>query len=231
MSFFFAVVMELFGLVCEPHQFFAKRILSLHCGKELFPGQFFPVRRYNRCIAVMLLEQRCRFGNSFCGKRGMRQNDTARMFDLIEKKFPEVSQVHLAFFRINDRTKCVQFGVRHCSPLNGADDVGQLSDAGRFDDNPIGRKPACDFPKRLGKIAHERTADATGVHFRDFNTRFPQKSAVDADLPEFVFDQNDLFSAVCLTDQFFNERCLSCAQKTGKNINFHRLPLSGLVSQ
>lgn len=47
-----------------------------------------------------------------------------------------------------------------------------------------------------------------------------EEAAVDGDLAELVFDQHDLFARVGLGDQFFDERGLAGAEKTGENINF-----------
>ena len=73
--------------------------------------------------------------------------------------------------------------------------------------------------ERFGEVADERAADAAGVHLRDLDARFLQERAVDADLAEFVFDEDQLFAVEAVRDQFFDERRLACAQKPAENID------------
>ena len=40
----------------------------------------------------------------------------------------------------------------------------------------------------LGEIAYERTANTAGIHFRNIDSRVLQKSAVNSDFTELVFD-------------------------------------------
>ena len=40
----------------------------------------------------------------------------------------------------------------------------------------------------LGEIADERTANTAGIHFRNIESRVLQKSAVNSDFTELVFD-------------------------------------------
>ena len=87
-----------------------------------------------------------------------------------------------------------------------------------------------DLTQRLAEIADQRAADAAGVHLVDADTRVLHEAAVDADLAEFVFDQNNLLALVGLADHFLNERGLARSKKTGINVNgCHNLPcfLSG----
>ena len=65
----------------------------------------------------------------------------------------------------------------------------------------------------FAEIAHKATADATGVHLCYLYSRFLQKSAVNTDLTEFVFNKDYLFSCISFFKKFFDERSLSRAQK------------------
>lgn len=46
-----------------------------------------------------------------------------------------------------------------------------------------------------------------------------QKTAVDADFPEFVFDENDLFTLKGLVQQLLDESGFSRPQEAGNNVN------------
>ena len=76
------------------------------------------------------------------------------------------------------------------------------------------------FFERVGKVAHEAAADATGVHLVDLHAGVLEEAAVDGDLTELVFDQHDLFARVGLSDQLFDQRGLAGTEKAGENINF-----------
>ena len=85
----------------------------------------------------MLAQQRYRLCNFFLVAR-MRKDDAACIFHLIEEKFAEIFQIHLAFFRIDNGAERIELRILHARALNGADDIGELSDAGRFYDNAVG---------------------------------------------------------------------------------------------
>lgn len=46
-----------------------------------------------------------------------------------------------------------------------------------------------------------------------------RKPAVNADLTELVFDEDDLFTLIGLADHLFNERGLARAEESGVNVN------------
>ena len=64
------------------------------------------------------------------------------------------------------------------------------------------------------EIPHQGTADAAGVHFPDLNPGFLQETAVNADLPEFIFDQDYLASRQSLLQELSDQRGLSRAEKS-----------------
>ena len=50
----------------------------------------------------------------------------------------------------------------------------------------------------FSEITYQRAADAPGVHLTDLDAGFFEESAVNANLPELIFDQYDLLSFECL---------------------------------
>ena len=76
------------------------------------------------------------------------------------------------------------------------------------------------LPQRLAEIAHQAAANAAAVHFGNVNTRFLQKTTVNADFTKLIFNEDKLFAGISLRNQLLDERRLACTQKTGENINF-----------
>ncbi len=77
-----------------------------------------------------------------------------------------------------------------------------------------------DLLKGPAEVAHQRAADAAGVHLGDVDARVLEEAPVDADFAELVFDEDQLLSLVALGDHFFDERGLASAQKAGVDIDF-----------
>ena len=152
---------------------------------------------------------------------GSGQNDRAGIFNLVDKKLAEVLDIDLALGSIYNCDCTVQFHLgTFCRILDGLHDVRELADAGGLDENSLRRIGAHHFTQRCTKISHQRAADAAGIHFTDFNAGFFEESAVNADLAEFILDQDDTGARECILKQFFDQGCLSGSKKTGNNINF-----------
>ena len=69
------------------------------------------------------------------------------------------------------------------------------------------------------EVAHQGAADAAGVQLIDLDARLPHEAAVDADLTEFVLDEDQLFAVEGFLDQLFDEGRLAGAQKAGEYID------------
>ena len=77
--------------------------------------------------------------------------------------------------------------------------------------------------QRFSKVADQGAADASAIHFGYLNACILHKSAVDADLAEFVLDQHQLFAGISLLQKLLDQRGLSGAQKAGENINLRHV--------
>ncbi len=108
----------------------------------------------------------------------------------------------------------------HLQVLHRTDHIAQLAHTGRLDQNAVGVIGLHHLLQRLAEITHQAAADAAAVHFGNVNTRFLQKTTVNADLTKLIFNEDKLFAGIGFRDQLLDERRLSCAQKTGENINF-----------
>ena len=104
--------------------------------------------------------------------------------------------------------------------LHGTDNVAQLANAGRLDQDAVRMISLHDLFQRLTEVAHQGAADAAGVQLVDLNASLTHKAAVNADLAEFVFDQHQLFAYIALTDQLLNQSGFTGAQKAGEYCNF-----------
>ena len=139
---------------------------------------------------------------------------------MIQEKFTEILGVHAAFGNICDRraARQFQFGMFRRHIAHDLADVGQFAHAGRLDQNAIRVIGIDHLDQRFGEIAHQRTADAAGVDFRDLNAGILHETAVDADLAIFIFQQHNFFAFKSAVEQLLDQRRLACAQKTGDDI-------------
>ena len=193
---------------------------ALHGREQLLAGQILPRSRDDARVLVQaaqhgdgLVETLLR---ALCGAR---EQDSACVRDLILEELAEVLEVHLGLERVNDGDEAVELNVK-VRVLNRCDNVGELADAGRLDEDAVGVVLVDDVVQRLAEVADERAADAACVHLVDNDACVLEEAAVDADLAELVLDQNDLFALERVREQTLDERGLACAQKTGDNINF-----------
>ena len=151
---------------------------------------------------------------------GTGQDDGGGGFDLVVVELAEVLHIHLDLARVGHGHGVAQrdLVIRHLA--HSGDDVGQLAHAGRLDQNTVGMVLGNDLLQRLAKIAHQRAADAAGVHFGDVDAGILQKAAVNADLAELVLDQHQLLPLVTFGDHLFDQGRLARTEEAGENINF-----------
>ena len=215
------LVVVLGGLGLEVLKLGGQRVAPLHRLEDLLAVELRPGRGHDRGGRVLLAQQR-HGGVELLGADalGAREDDGARVLDLVVEELTEVLHVHPALVRVHDGREAIEHQLVGLHALHGADDVAQLADARRLDEDAVGVELLEHFFERIGKVAHEAAADAAGVHLVDLHAGVLEEAAVDGDLAELVFDQHDLFARVRLGDQLFDQRGLAGAKKTGENINF-----------
>ena len=194
--------------------------LLLHGLFDLRPGQLRPRRGNDHGIVILLANQvnaGVELGLGHAIRAG--EDDGVGRFDLVVVELAEVLHVHFALRRVRygDKIAELHFVIRHA--LHSLDDVRQLADAGRLDQDAVGCVLGHNLLQRLAEVAHERAADAAGVHLGDGDAGLLQKAAVDADLAEFVLDQHELFAGIGFLDHLLDERRLARAEKAGINID------------
>ena len=199
---------------------------AFHGGEQLLAGQVLP--RGGDDAGVLI--QAAQHGNGLV-KALLRalsragQQDGTGMRHLILEKLTEVLEVHLGLERVNNRDEAVQLNLE-VRVLYRSDNIRQLADAGRLDQDAVRMVLVHNIVQRLAEVANQRAADAACVHLVYNNASILEEAAVNADLTELVLDQNNLLTLERIGQQTLDESRLASTQKTGNNINFsHALSL------
>ncbi len=107
--------------------------------QDILPVQFIPRCRYNRCFRIMLpyhIHAGCQLllADFSCPA----QNDCSCIFYLVNKKVPEILDIHLAFHGIHYCHRTVQFHlcIRHYV-LHRLHHIRKLPYSGRLYQNPF----------------------------------------------------------------------------------------------
>ena len=219
-------VLGLFDLVLVAH-FFQKLIAERHLldrGENGLAVQLVPRRRQDGGVGILLAQHRGGSLELFL-RELLRagEDDRAGGLDLVVIELAEVLHIDLDLARIGHGDIAVELELVRAlvhGALHGNDHVGELPHAARLDEHAVGVELLDDLLERLVEVADKGAADAAGGHLGDLDAGLLQKAAVDVDLTELVFDQHELFAAVSLGDQLFDERGLAGTQKAGENINF-----------
>ena len=194
---------------------------SFHSGKDILAVQFVDRRGDDGRVVVVFFDVGERFFDfRLRGDVRVAQNDAVGVFELVKEKFAEVFGVHKAFFGVYDRRFGIDLNTVQAFFHRGGD-VRKFAHARRFDNDTVGVKFFGHFFERFGKIADQTATNATAVHLRDFYSGVFQKTAVDTDFAEFVFDQDDFFSVIRFFYELFDQSGLPRTEKTRKNIDFH----------
>ena len=222
MVLFLFVLVVLLGLGAADHvsQLFGERVLLLHGFEDLCAGELVPRRRDDDGVLVVLTQQGHGGGQLLLGDgAGAAENDGGGGLDLVRVEFTEILQIDLALRGICHGDEAAERDALVRNTLYGADDVAELADAGRLDEDAVGMIVGDDLLQRAAEVADERAADAAGVHLVDLNAGVLHEAAVNADLAELVFDEDNLFTLIGLADHLFNEGGLARAEESGVNVN------------
>jgi hypothetical protein len=197
-----------------------ERAFFLDRGEDRFSRNLRPRRRNQRRVRIQRSDDRKAVGKlRLACPLGMRKNNGSRMRDLITEELSEVLHIHLAFVGIDNRNKSAKDSILGFDVLYGADDIAELSDAGRLDEDAIRSVLSQHRCKRAAEISDKTAADTAGVHLSHLNTCLAHKAAVDSDLAKLIFNQNQLFSAIRFADQLFDKGRFPGTEKSRKNID------------
>ncbi len=221
----FAVGIVAFFVIVEGHrsqELLLEAHAFAHRGQDLLAGQVIPRRGDDGRLRIMLAQQGHTGLHLLLGRLlGAGEHDGAGAFDLIVVELAEVLDVHAGLEDVGDGHAAAQhhFGHLFGDAVHRADDVGELAHAGGLDKDAVGRILLQDVLQSLSEIAYQRAADAALAHLGDLDAGFLQKAAVDADLAEFIFNQNHLFSGKAVGKQFFDQCCFTGSQEAADDIN------------
>ena len=218
------MVVLVLGLLGKELQLFFKGILVLHRLENLCAGELIP-RGGNDGGVLVVLAQQSDAGFKLFGLDTVRaaQNDGVCVLDLVVIELAEVFHVHFALVCIGNGGEAIQRNVFHVQVLHGTDHIAQLAYAGRLDQNAVRVVGLQHLTQRLAEVAHKAAADAALAHLGDFNAGVLQKAAVNGNLAELVFDEDELFALKSFGDQLADQRGFACAEEAGKNIDFRHI--------
>jgi hypothetical protein len=219
----------------------AAMMLFLHLGKEtgngvcpchricyLRAGQLFPRGGNDGTMGIYPPNQLYCFEKLvLVDSSSAGENDRRSGFNLVIVKLTEVTHIALYLGGIGNGYLEGYLSALHL--FHGGNYVRQLAHTGRLNDDSVGGIVVKHLRKRFAKVAYQAAADAAGVHFPDFHTRFLQKAAVNADFAKFVLNQHDFLTCVIFFQHFGNQSCLTGTQKAGININFCHKDTPSLV--
>ncbi len=196
---------------------------ALHGLQDLLAGQLVPGGGEDGGLLVFLPEEPDR-PVQLGGVQvlGAGEDDGAGVLHLVVEELAEVFHIHLGLGGVHHGDEAVQPQLRGVfpHPLHGGDHVGQLAHAGGLDDDTVRGVVRQHLLQGGAEVPHQGAADAAGVHLGDLHPGVPQEAAVNADLAELVFNEDDFFPLEGLVQQLFDEGGLAGPQESGDNVNF-----------
>ena len=215
------VVMMFHLKIC---QFSCQSCLAFHGIDQLLTGQVRPGRGDDSCGFIMLADQ----GNAsiqLCLRYGIctGKNDCGSGFDLVVIKLTEILHVNLDLTGIRYGDSITKGHIFIRDLVDSADHIGQLAHTGGLDDDTVRIILLDDLCQRLAEIAHQRAANAAGVHFGDIDTCILQETAVDANFAEFILNQHQFLALIAFSDHFLDQGRFTGTQKTGIDVYFCHL--------
>ena len=210
----FVVMHQLCDLSCQGS-------LTLHsldqlCTGEGVPGSgddgssFIVLPEHSNCSIQLLL------GNGI----GAGENNGRGGFHLVVIELTKVLHINLDLAGVHNSNGVAQGHFLIGDLIDRCDHIRQLANTGGFNNDAIRIVLLNDLGQCLAEVTHQAAADAAGIHFGNVNTGILQEAAIDTDLTELVFNEHQLLTAIAFLDHLLDEGSLTCAQKTGVNINF-----------
>ena len=201
-----AVFVVMVVLFLHPGQLCSHLCLTLHCLHQLGAGKLIPrcgnngglsiqgSQQFHCCIQLLLRDTVC-----------ARQNDGVCGFDLIIVKLAKVLHIDLDLAGIHHSHFAAQDHIVIGDLFHGSNYIRQLAHTGGLDHDSVRVIIGNHLGQRLAKITHQAATDTAGIHFGDIDTCILQKTAVNADLAEFIFDQHQLLPCIALGNHFLDK--------------------------
>ena len=221
------VVMMLFlvqALGLQPGKLRGQGGLAFHSGDQLFSGELAPGGGDDGGNLVVLPQQLHGGIQLGLGHRiGTGENDGRGGLHLVVVELAKILGVDLDLACVYHGHGIAQGHVRPGDLVHGTDHIGELTHAGGLNDDPVRVVLRDHLFQRLAEVAHQRAADAAGIHFRNIDARILEEAAVNADLTEFIFDQHQLLALIPLLDHFLDEGGFTGTQEAGVDVYFGHL--------
>ena len=159
MVLFLFVLVVLLGLGAADHvsQLFGECVLLLHGLEDLCAGELVPRRRDDDGVLIVLAQQGHGGSQLLLGDgAGAAENDGGGGLDLVRVEFTEILQIDLALRGICHGDEAAERDALVRNTLYGADDVAELADAGRLDEDAVGMIVGDDLLQRAAEVADEQ---------------------------------------------------------------------------
>lgn len=210
------VVVMLFvmvGLLCrETGQFLLERVLVLHGFQDGLAVQLLPWGRDDRSILVVFPEKLDRIHELlFTHTAGAAENNGGSVFDLIVEKLTKILHIDLTLAGIRYGDERIELDIMAVHPLHRTDHVRKLAHTRRLNEDAVRLELNKHLLQSLSKVPHQTAADTAGIHFRDLYSGILKEAAINADLAEFILNQDQLLSLVCFLDEFLDKGRLASA--------------------
>ena len=206
------------------HQLVGQRVTAGHGLHDLGAGELIPGSGEDGGLLVVLPQQ-LHGGIQLGGVHalGAGEDDGAGVLHLVVIEFAEVLHIDTGLGGVHHGDKAAQMHLVAglvLYPLHSGDDVGQLAHAGGLDDDAVRGILIQNLAQGRPEVTYQGAADAAGVHLGDLYAGVFQKTAVNADLAEFVFDQHHFFALKGLLKQLLDQSGFAGPEKAGNNIDF-----------
>ena len=216
--FFLIIVVMVVMLVSELFHGTLQAVF-FHGGFDLLTGNSIPRCGDQPALGIEGAQQfRCGKCFGFIDHPRTAEDNQVGILNLVVEKFAEVAHIDFALAGIYHGHLCTDFNTVH--GFHSLRNIRQFSDAGRLNDNTVRCKFFHDLLKSFPEVPDKGTADASGIHLRDFDPGIFQECTVNGDIAEFVFNQNKLLTLIGFRNQLTNQGSLPCSQKTTENICF-----------
>ena len=203
------------------HQLLCQRGAAGHGGEDLGTGELVPGGGDDDGLGVFHADQVHHFLELF--RRHIlaaAEHHCPGVLNLVVEELTKILHIHLALLGVDHGDGVTQHHVGLTGHLaHRLGHIGELAYAGGLNEDAVGVVLFQHLAQGLAEVAHQGAADTARVHLGDLNAGVPQETAVDADLPKFVLNQNDFLAGEGLGNEFFNQRGLARPQKAGDNIN------------
>lgn len=161
MMVLFLVVLLGLGAADHVSQLFGERVLLLHGLEDLCAGELVPRRRDDDGVQIVLAQQGHGGGQLLLGDgAGAAENDGGGGLNLVRVEFTEILQIDLALRGICHGDEAAERDALVRNALYSTDDVAELADTGRLDEDAVGMIVGDDLLQRAAEVADERAADA-----------------------------------------------------------------------